>query len=184
MQPSKMMTKGDGKDRTVTVPKMTTFRVDQAQRRPGTPFVTLSLTEMESRRPYYRDVLFTHPDELAERDVKLEDYFCYIFGMGEGAELQTTQEARAAIRQGRVILGMTEDEVTLAMGEEPNEIVQTSTGKTDWIYYRSKGKSLFIHFGRDGRVESYNTGSSTTTKKKTTSKKGAAKAKNGTPIED
>ena len=184
MQPSKMMTKGDGKDRTVTVPKMTTFRVDQAQRRPGTPFVTLSLTEMESRRPYYRDVLFTHPDELAERDVKLEDYFGYIFGMGEGAELQTTQEARAAIRQGRVILGMTEDEVTLAMGEEPNEIVQTSTGKTDWIYYRSKGKSLFIHFGRDGRVESYNTGSSTTTKKKTISKKGAAKAKNGTPIED
>ena len=71
-----------------------------------------------------------------------------------------------------------------AMGEEPNEIVQASTGKTDWIYYRSKGKSLFIHFGRDGRVESYNTGSSTTTKKKTTSKKGAAKAKNGTPIED
>ena len=184
MQPSKMMTKGDGKDRTVTVPKMTTFRVDQAQRRPGTPFVTLSLTEMESRRPYYRDVLFTHPDELAERDVKLEDYFGYIFGMGEGAELQTTQEAGAAIRQGRVILGMTEDEVTLVMGEEPNEIVQASTGKTDWIYYRSKGKSLFIHFGRDGRVESYNTGSSTTTKKKTTSKKGAAKAKNGTPIED
>ena len=188
MQPSKMMTKGDGKDRTVTVPKMTTFRVDQAQRRPGTPFVTLSLTEMESRRPYYRDVLFTHPDELAERDVKLEDYFGYIFAMGEGAELQTTPEARAAIRQGRVIIGMTEDEVTLAMGEEPNEIVTASTGKTDWIYYRSKGKSLFVHFGRNGRVESYNTGATTTTTKKTSAKKSSAKAakqsqKKGTPIE-
>jgi hypothetical protein len=174
MQPSKMITKGDGKDRTVNVPKMTTFRVDQAQRRPGTPYVTLALTEMESRRPYYRDVLFTHPDELAERDARLDDYFGYIFAMGEGAERQTSPEARAAIRQGRVILGMTEDEVTLAMGEEPNEIVQGSNGKHDWVYYRSKGKSLFVHFGRDGRVESYETGATTTktTKpKKKTSKK-------------
>jgi hypothetical protein len=142
---------------------------------------------MESRRPYYRDVLFTHPDDLAERDVRLDDYFGYIFAMGEGAERQTTQEARAAIRQGRVILGMTEDEVTLAMGEEPNERVQGSDGKMDWIYYRSKGKSLFIHFGRDGRVESYNTGATTT--KKTTAKKSSAKAaqqraKKGTPIEN
>ncbi len=187
MQPTKMMTKGDGKDRTVNVPKMTTFRVDQAQRRPGTPFVTLALTEMESRRPYYRDVLFTHPDDLAERDVRLEDYFGYIFAMGEGSERQTTQEARAAIRQGRVILGMSEDEVTLAMGEEPNEIVQASSGKKDWIYYRSKGKSLFIHFGRDGRVESYETGATKTTKKapakKSTAKKKNWKSGKGTPIE-
>ena len=184
VQSSKMMTKGDGKDRTVTVPKMTTFRVDQAQRRPGTPYVTLSLTEMESRRPYYTDVLFTHPDDLAERDVKLEDYFGYIFAMGEGAERQTSQEARAAIRQGRVIIGMTGDEVTLAMGEEPNEIRGAANGKQDWVYYRSKGKSLFVHFGRDGRVESYNTGATTTTTKKTTSKKGGSKMKNGTPIEN
>ena len=187
-QSTKMITKGDGKDRTVNVPKMTTFRVDQAQRRPGTPFVTLALTEMESRRPYYRDVLFTHPDDLAERDVKLEDFFGYIFAMGEGAERQTTQEARAAIRQGRVIIGMTEDEVTLAMGEEPNERVQGSNGKHDWIYYRSKGKSLFVHFGRDGRVESYETGTTKTTKK-TPAKKSSAKAaqqraKKGTPIEN
>ena len=192
MQPTKMITKGDGKDRTVNVPKMTTFRVDQAQRRPGTPYVTLQLTEMESRRLYYLDVLFTHPDDLAERNVKLEDYFGYIFAMGEGAERKTTQEARAAIRQGRVIIGMSEEEVTLAMGEEPNEKVMGSNGKHDWIYYRSKGKSLFIHFGRDGRVEAYETGTTkTTTTKKTSAKKSSAKTakqnwKNGkgTPLEN
>ena len=133
VQPSKMLTKGDGKERTVNVPKMTTFRVDQAQMQPGTPFVTLQLTEMESRRPYYRDVLFTHPDELAGRDLKIEDYFGYIFAMGEGAERETTQEARAAIRQGRVIIGMSEDEVTLAMGEEPNEIIKGGSGVYDWV---------------------------------------------------
>lgn len=177
VQPSKMITKGDGKDRTVNVPKMTTFRVDQAQRQPGTPFVTLALTEMESRRPYFRDVLFTHPDELPGRDLKIEDYFGYIFAMGEGAERETTQEARAAIRQGRVIVGMSDEEVILAMGEEPNERVQRGDGKYDWIYYRSKGKSLFVHFGRNGRVESYNTGATTTTtnKGKTAAKKGSKK---------
>ena len=177
VQPSKMITKGDGKDRTVTVPKMTTFRVDQAQRQSGTPFITLALTEMESRRPYFRDVLFTHPDELPGRDLKIEDYFGYIFAMGEGAERETTQEARAAIRQGRVIVGMSDEEVILAMGEEPNERVQRGDGKYDWIYYRSKGKSLFVHFGRNGRVESYNTGATTTTtnKGKTAAKKGSKK---------
>ena len=173
VQPSKMITKGDGKDRIVTVPKMTTFRVDQAQRQSGTPFITLALTEMESRRPYFRDVLFTHPDELPGRDLKIEDYFGYIFAMGEGAERETTQEARAAIRQGRVIVGMSDEEVILAMGEEPNERVQRGDGKYDWIYYRSKGKSLFVHFGRNGRVESYNTGATTTT----TANKGKAAAK-------
>ena len=87
---------------------------------------------------------------------------------------------------------MTEDEVTLAMGEEPNEKVMGSNGKHDWIYYRSKGKSLFIHFGRDGRVEAYETGTTkTTTTKKTSAKKSSAKTakqnwKNGkgTPLEN
>ena len=58
MQPTKMMTKGDGKDRTVNVPKMTTFRVDQAQRRPGTPFVTLWV-RAQSVRPLRRLVLLS-----------------------------------------------------------------------------------------------------------------------------
>ena len=95
----------------------------------------------------------------------MEDYFGYIFAMGEGKARETTQAARAAIQQGRVIIGMSEDEVTLAMGEEPNQIVQGSNGRYDWIYLRSKGKSLFIHFGRNGRVESYNTGATRTTNK-------------------
>ena len=51
LNPTKMITKGDGKDRTVTVPKMTTFRVDNALAQEGTPMVMLQLTEMESRRP-------------------------------------------------------------------------------------------------------------------------------------
>ena len=150
-QSTKMLTKGDGKDRTVNVPKMTTFRVDQAQRRPGTPFVTLALTEMESRRPYYRDVLFTHPDDLAERDVKLEDYFGYIFGMGEGEARATSKESRAAIREGRVIRGMSKDEVQMAMGE-PFNMVKDTKGRDQWMYARSNGVILDVWFDAKGKV--------------------------------
>ena len=175
---TKMMTKGDGKDRSVTVPKMTSFRVDNAQAQLGSPLIMLTLTETESRRAYFKEISFLAPEETPDRNITMEDYFGYVFAMGEGIARETTQAARAAIQQGRVIIGMSEDEVTLAMGEEPNQIVQGSNGKYDWIYYRSKGKSLFVHFGRDGRVESYNTGLTSSTKKKSTgtAKRGSAKA--------
>ena len=175
--PTKMMTKGDGKDRSVTVPKMTTFRVDNASAQAGSPYVLLQLTETESRRPYFKEISFISPEESADRNLGMEDYFGYVFAMGEGIARETTPAARAAIQQGRVIFGMSEDEVILAMGEEPNQIVKGNNGKYDWIYYRSKGKSLFVHFGRDGRVESYNTGATASAKKKgTTAKRGSAKA--------
>ena len=128
---------------------------------------------------------------MPNRDLTMEQFFGYVFAMGEGIKRETSQAARAAIQQGRVIIGMSEDEVTLAMGEEPNQIVQGSNGKYDWIYLRSKGKSLFIHFGRNGRVESYNTGLTKTSQKKGSGRKGAAqKAKEnwkkgkGTPLEN
>lgn len=190
---TKMMTKGDGKDREVTVPKMVSFRVDNAQAQLGSPFIMLTLTETESRRVYYKEISFTAPEELPGRDITMDQYFGYVFAMGEGIQRETSQAARAAIQQGRVIIGMSEDEVTLAMGEEPNQIVQGGNGKYDWIYYRSKGKSLFVHFGRDGRVESYNTGATASVKKKKgTGKKlsQAQKAKQnwksgkGTPLDE
>ena len=143
---------------------------------------------MESRRIYYKEISFLSPEEAPGRDITMEDYFGYVFAMGEGVARETTPAARAAIQQGRVILGMSEDEVTLAMGEEPNQIVSDGCGKFDWIYYRSKGKDLFIHFNRSGRVESYNTGASSTTKKKgqgsaKTAKKNWKSGK-GTPLEE
>ena len=189
---TKMMTKGDGKDREVTVPKMVTFRVDNAQAQPGGQFVMLTLTETESRRMYNKEISFLAPEEVPDSSITMEQYFGYVFAMGEGIKRETTQAARAAIQQGRVIIGMSEDEVVLAMGEEPNQIIQGSNGRYDWVYYRSKGKSLFVHFGRDGRVDSYNTGATASTKKnnsKNGKRSSAQKAKQnwkdgkGTPLE-
>ena len=108
--------------------------------------------------------------------------------MGEGKDRETTQAARAAIQQGRVIVGMSEDEVVLAMGEEPVRKESASDGRYMWFYQRSKG-FLTVTFGRNGRVESYTTPAENSKKTKTR-RKAATKPKannewqkkNGTPL--
>ena len=99
--------------------------------------------------------------------------------MGEGVEKQTSQAARAAIRAGRVIAGMTEAEVQLAVGE-PDRINDDGTGPYEWIYQRSNGKILIVKFGRNRIVTSYKTAQ----EKQQTQKKSGASWMNraGTPL--
>ena len=165
-----MVTKGDGKERHVTVPKMMSFKVDNTLAMPNSPYVTLTLTEVESRRVFYKDVTFINPAGNPNARTKEEEFFGYLFALGEGQDRETTQAARAAIQQGRVIAGMSEDEVILAMGEEPTAKQVGKEGHYTWLYQRSKG-FLTITFGRNGRVESYMTPGEEQNKKKTTSKK-------------
>ena len=167
-----MVTKGDGKDRLVTIPKMMTFKVDNTLAMPNSEYVTLTLTEMESRRVFYKDVTFKNPVGNPNARTREDEFFGYLFAMGEGQARETTQAARAAIQQGRVIVGMSEDEVILAMGEEPTSKETSETGRYNWHYQRSKGV-LTITFGRNGRVESYTTPAENKKKaaKKKTSKK-------------
>jgi hypothetical protein len=54
------------------------------------------------------------------------------------------------IRQGRVAVGMTDEEVELALGE-PDNIVEASNGRVDWIYKRTK-KLLIVQFNNIRKV--------------------------------
>ena len=102
--------------------------------------------------------------------------------MGAGKASQTSQAARAAIRAGRVILGMTEYEVTSAMGE-PNNTVESANGHHSWMYNRSNGKLLIVNFDGSGKVIGTNVDRSnakqttTTRRRTTTAKKATAKKK-------
>lgn len=168
-----MLTKGDGRERTVRVPKMTTFSIDHITPIPDTQHATLTLTEMESRRQFFKEVLFANvADENSLSDEMRDQLFGYLFAMGEGVAKETSQAARAAIRAGRVIAGMTEDEVQLAVGE-PDRMASDESGRYEWIYTRSKGKLLIVQFGRNGIVQGYRTAQSgqTTHKKKATKKR-------------
>ena len=170
---TEMVTKGDGKERYVTIPKMMSFRVDNTLAMPNSEYVTLTLTEMESRRVFYKDVVFTNPVGNPNARAKENEFFGYLFALGEGQARETSQAARAAIQQGRVIVGMSEDEVTLAMGEEPTRTEAANDGRYMWFYQRSKGY-LTVTFGRNGRVESYTTPAENNKSKKTQARRKAA----------
>lgn len=161
-----MISRGDGKERKVRVPRMSEFTIENLLPLRNSSYVTLTLKEAESRRIYFKDVTFTNVDDVTgDIDGKKEDYFGYLFGMGSGIKRETSQAARAAIRQGRVIVGMTEDEVRLAVGE-PDDTALGNNGRFDWIYKRTS-KLLIVQFdGRTGKVINYKTSSGTTTSKK------------------
>ena len=149
---TKMKTKGDGRERELNVPRLTSFTIEALSPIPNSQYVTLTLKETESRRIYYKDVTFEHTDNVAgDIDGQREDYFGYLFAMGTGRTRQTSQAARAAIRQGRVILGMTEDEVAMAMGE-PDNIIDNGKGRRTWVYNRSNGKKLEVYIDVSGKV--------------------------------
>ena len=147
-----MITKGDGRERTLKVPRMTAFTIEAIMPKTNSHYVTLTLKETESRRIYFKDVTFENTDNVAgDIDGHREDYFGYLFAMGQGRARQTSQAARAAIRQGRVILSMSEDEVAMAMGE-PDSTSEGTNGQYNWIYKRSGGKLLVVSFDATGKV--------------------------------
>lgn len=171
-----MITKGDGRERMLKVPRLTAFTIEAIMPKSNSSYATLTLRENETRRIYFKDVTFENTDNVAgDIDGRREDYFGYLFAMGQGRSRQTSQATRAAIRQGRVILGMTEDEVAMAMGE-PDNTAESNNGRHDWIFNRTGGKLLIVKFDASGKVIGTNVDRSNV-KKTTTAKRKTATTK-------
>ena len=147
--PTEMSTRGAGKARNVKVPRFTGFIIDEIKSLKTPDYYSLTLRETEARRIYYKEVTFS--DAVAQKNGNKEDYFGYLFGLGEGEMRTTTKETRAAIREGRVIPGMTEDEVELAVGE-PVTTLKDENGVVEWLYNRSNGVLLVVQFDDEGIV--------------------------------
>lgn len=148
--PSNMSSKGSGKVRDVKVPRFTGFIIDEIRAIPNSRYYTLTLRETESRRIYYKDIAFNQED-VNEKGGE-DDFFGYLFGLGDGAARETSKETRAAIREGRVIIGMTKEEVEMAMGE-PFNTVKDNKGTDLWMYARSNGVILDVWFNEKGLVK-------------------------------
>ena len=71
--------------------------------------------------------------------------------MGEGEARNTSKESRAAIREGRVIVGMTKEEVEMAMGEAFKKTYGSDGGEM-WMYARSNDVILDVWFDEKGYV--------------------------------
>lgn len=179
-----MSTKGDGKSRDVRVPRFTGFIIDAiVPDKNNQGFYLLTLRETETRRIYYKDVTFANNVPNAAK----EDFFGYLFGMGEGVARSTTLETRAAIREGRVIPGMSMDEVEMAVGESSSKVT-TSDGITEWMYPRTNSV-LVVQFNSDGvviKAEPRKTGArANVTKRRMAAQKAGAMrlTGNGTPLQ-
>ena len=127
------------------VPRFTGFIIDEITPQKNSEYYTLTLREVETRRIYYKDVVFNE-----ETRAPREDFFGHLFAIGEGMARSTTLETRTAIREGRVIPGMTVEEVGLAVGE-PTSKVTTSDGIVEWMYPRTNSV-LVVQFDEDGIV--------------------------------
>jgi hypothetical protein len=171
-----MSSKGSGKVRDVKVPKFTGFIIDDIQPIKNTRYFTLTLRESETRRLYYKDVVFkmenvggSGTDSIAK-----EDYFGYVFAMGEGVARNTSLETRTAIREGRVIPNMTQEEVEMAMGEAQKK--ERRNGVEYWLYDRTNS-ILVVEFNEDNIVKQAKARALNENESK--NKKKAAKRKNG-----
>ena len=150
--PTSMSSKGSGKVRDMKVPRFTGFIIDEIAPVKNSAYYTLTLREVESRRIYYKDVIFREEEVLNSRNASEDDYFGYVFGMGEGSAKSTSKETRAAIREGRVIPGMSKEEVEMAMGEPFRKVVD-SEGADLWMYARSNNVILDVWFTDRGVVK-------------------------------
>ncbi len=144
-----MNSRGSGKVREVKVPSFTGFIVDDIRPLKTNGYYVLMLRESETRRIYSKEITFNEAIALANGS--RDDYFGSLFGLGDGESRATTLETRTAIREGRVIPGMTEEEVELAVGE-PVTRVRDSEGVMEWLYNRSNGVLLVVRFNDDGIV--------------------------------
>jgi len=146
-----MSSKGSGKVRDVKVPRFTGFIIDEITPVRNSKYYTLTMRETDSRRVYYKDVVFSEDDIAGGASGPRDDFFGYLFGMGEGEARNTSKESRAAIREGRVIAGMTKEEVELAMGE-PFKKTYDSEGGEIWLYARSNDVILDVYLDEKGFV--------------------------------
>ena len=147
-----MSSKGSGKVRDVKVPRFTGFIIDEVNVVKGMHFYTLTLRETESRRVYYKDITFDKDENVTDGEGRSVEFFGAVFALGEGESRATSKETRAAIREGRVIRGMSKDEVQLAMGEPVSTMVDND-GNDIWLYARSNGVVLDVWFDAKGFVK-------------------------------
>ena len=146
-----IMKKDDGTETTVKMPRMSSFTIEAITPKSNTTYVTLTLKAKRNGITYLKDVTFSNVSVVGDIDGQREDYFGYLFATGTSKTEKSTPAIRTAIEQGRVINGMTEDEVIASVGE-PDQRGSANNGRHDWIYNRVNGKLLTVHFNGAGKV--------------------------------
>ena len=180
--------------RNVNIISQTGFKIMEIHPLPQKGLMSLVLKNTTTSGLYYKTVRFASEYKPGEEKVEGEELFGKLFALGEGRQIETSTATRTAIREGRVTIGMTEDEVLMVMGDVESESVNKAGNKIWRCLTPGTGKTLVIEFGPDAKVKSTDIDrtvppktNKTTGKKKVASKSNSSKRdswqdRNGTPL--
>lgn len=149
------------------IPRMMEYQIEAINPHKTDDKFTLKLKNTTLGTYFYGDfVLDQH------RADNQQELFGYIFALGPGKKINTSEGSRAMMRNGHVGIGFTEDEVMMAAGE-PDDVEHLENGLYNWIFKRSNNKLLYVHFDGSGVVTKTSTKDGPKPKGTSTTRKGA-----------
>ena len=129
-----------------SIPRLTEYQIEAMNPHKNDDKFTLKLKNTTLGTYFYIDMLL---DEHLAQDQT--EYFGYIFALGPGKKIETSEGSRAMMRAGHVGIGFTEDETMMAAGE-PDKVINGENGLYTWVYQRSNNKLLYVDFNGSGVV--------------------------------
>ncbi len=142
--PAKMLNEFSRK--VQAIPRMTEYQIEAMTPHKNDDKFTLKLKNTTVGSYFYIDMLLD--EHLAEDQT---EYFGYLFALGPGKKVETSEGSRAMIRAGHVGIGFSEDETMMAAGE-PDKVVLGDNGRYTWVFQRSNNKVLYVDFDGSGVV--------------------------------
>ena len=142
--PAKMLNEFSRK--VQAIPRLTEYQIEAVTPHKNDDKFTLKLKNTTVGSYFYIDMLLD--EHLAEDQT---EYFGYLFALGPGKKVETSEGSRAMIRAGHVGIGFSEDETMMAAGE-PDKGVLGDNGRYTWVFQRSNNKVLYVDFDGSGVV--------------------------------
>ena len=129
-----------------SIPRLTEYQIEAMNPHKEGGKFTLKLKNTTLGTYFYIDMFL---DENLAQDQS--EYFGYVFALGPGKKIETSEGSRAMIRAGHVGIGFSEDETMMAAGE-PDKVITGTNGRYTWVYQRSNNKLLYVDFDGSGAV--------------------------------
>ena len=128
------------------IPRLTEYQIETMTPHKNSDKFTLKLKNTTIGTYFYIDMLLD--EHLAEDQT---EFFGYLFALGPGKKVETSEGSRAMIRAGHVGIGFSEDETMMAAGE-PDKVILSDNGRYTWVFQRSNNKLLYVDFDGSGVV--------------------------------
>ena len=124
-----------------SIPRLTEYKVESITPHKNDDMATIKLKNTTLGIYFYAECFLDQYKCLNDSDL----FFGALFAPGAGKKVQTSEASRTMIRSGHVGIGMSEEEVEMAVGEA-DRVENGKNGQYFWIYKRSNDKLLYVEF--------------------------------------